>query len=88
MTYKLIVYPAILVKNFNNDGRRRVADAGDCATDDNSVKDEHLIPCRTERLLDHLCALALVEEHDASERIWQARLVRANETTSLIHVST
>ena len=82
------IYPAILVKHFDNDGRRRAADAVDRAVDDNSVEDEHLVPGRTQCLLDHLCTLALVDEHDTRERVWQARLVGANETASLVHMST
>ena len=69
MTNEPCIYPAILVEHFNDDSRRRVADAGDRATDDDSVEDKHLIPCRAECLLNHLRALALIQEHDTSERI-------------------
>jgi len=87
-TFALREYPAILVEHLDDYGWWRVADAGDCAVDNDSVEDEHLVPGRTECLLDHMGALALVKEHDASERIRQARFVGANKTASLIHMCT
>jgi len=83
---ELQAYPAILVKDLDDDGRRRGADAVHSAADEDGVEDQHLVPGRTERLLDDLRALTLIQEDDPRERIRQPGLVWADQTARLIHV--
>ena len=84
----MISYAAVLVEHFDDDRRRRGTDAGDRSWDENGVEDEHLVPGGTQRLFDHLRALALVDEHDPRERVRKTRLVGPDEATRLVHVGT
>ena len=63
---------SILVEDLDDDLWWLLLDLVDAAEHDDFVEDEHLVPRRRQRLVDHLRAQTLVAEHDARERIRQS----------------
>ena len=60
-----------MVKDLDDDLWRFRGDVIGRAVDVDGLKDKRLIPRRAERLVDAFSRLALVQEDDASKRVWK-----------------
>ena len=68
-----------MVKDLDDDLWRFRGDVIGRAVDIDGLKDQRLVPRRAESLVDSFSRLTLVQEDDASERVWK---IKANPGVS------
>ena len=73
----LVTYHFIVIKDFDDDLWRLRGDVISRAVDVDGLKDQRLVPRRAESLVDAFSRLTLIQEDDASERVWKQDHTRA-----------
>jgi len=77
---------SVLIKYLYDNCRWKLSDVVDASKDDNFIKDEHLVPGWTQRLIDHLRTETLVGEYNPSKRVGLTRVIGADQSASLVDV--